>query len=327
MASYLSLDGGGSKLDAILFASDADGGITLISRAKTAGVNPTVYSAGDIETNIKECYRQLFADFSGEIETMYVVSGSANFYARCLPDNVRVKNIADLGEAYSALACGYARRDGFVAVSGTGSDVFCVRGGETKGVVGGWGAVLGDEGSGVWMARRAVNAAVRYRDGWGEETILADMIRSELKLKSLWGLIDYLYSGAGSGVFYRLGQLLPIAARAADDGDEVARSVFRDGGAMMAEQIHTAVKRFSDDGSETAVDVMICGGAWKSHPLFFDTCTSVLRERDERITLRKPWFDHVMAGPAMYLMNRGREPAQIKAMLEQNFNQYIWRGR
>lgn len=314
---YLSVDGGGTKLNALWFSDKLE----LIGSAKSAGVNPTVYTYDVIASNIKKCYKEMFSDISEyiEIECMYVICGSADLYIRYLPQNIKVKHIVNLGEALAGLVCGCGKLTGFVAVSGTGSDVFYVRDSITHGFVGGWGAILGDEGSGVWMARQAMQAAIRYNDGWRDKTILPEIICSELGLKNLRELIDYLYEV--SERFYRLGQLLPIVAKAANCGDCEALNVFRRGGIMMAKQIITIIERHPD----VSPDVMICGGAWKSHPVFFETCKDELHRYNDNINLMKPWFEHVMAGAAYMLMQNGFDSEYIENALKANFSDYIWR--
>lgn len=315
--NYLSMDGGGTKLNALWFSDD----LACISRAKSAGVNGTVFPHEVIAANIKKCYDELFLNHTEkiEIECMYVVCGPAGDYIKYLPENVTVKSTVNLGEAAAGLACGGGKSTGFVAVSGTGSDVFYVENGVTREFVGGWGAILGDEGSGVWMARQGIQAAIRYNDGWGNKTILAEMIMEELELKNLWGLIGYVY--AVSERFYRIGQLLPIVSKAADLGDEEALNVFKRGAEMMSRQIITTVDR----RPESEPEVMICGGAWKSHPVFFETCCEILNCHNPAVRLTKPWFEHVIAGPAFMLMEKGHQPELIEKQLKENFSDYIWR--
>ncbi|WP_210530438.1 BadF/BadG/BcrA/BcrD ATPase family protein [Rubellimicrobium arenae] len=66
--------------------------------------------------------------------------------------------------------------DGIVAALGTGS-VFAVQRNNTVRQIGGWGLVLGDEGSGAWIGRAALAAALRAVDGFGPMTpLLAELV-------------------------------------------------------------------------------------------------------------------------------------------------------
>jgi len=63
---------------------------------------------------------------------------------------------------------------GVGAISGTGSNVFGVGPDGRTWRAGGWGHILGDEGSGYWLATRSLRAALADRDGSGPRTALSE---------------------------------------------------------------------------------------------------------------------------------------------------------
>ncbi|MDR7124300.1 BadF/BadG/BcrA/BcrD ATPase family protein [Pseudotabrizicola sp. 4114] len=72
-------------------------------------------------------------------------------------------------DAVAAAKGALAAADGIVAAMGTGS-VYAV---QHQGVIrcyGGWGLVLGDEGSGAWLGRAALSLALRAVDGFAPMT-------------------------------------------------------------------------------------------------------------------------------------------------------------
>lgn len=64
-----------------------------------------------------------------------------------------------------AVAGALGDADGILAAMGTGS-VFAARQGGALQVIGGWGLVLGDEGSGAWIGRALMARALRGVDGF-----------------------------------------------------------------------------------------------------------------------------------------------------------------
>lgn len=66
-------------------------------------------------------------------------------------------------DAMTALAGSFSGGDGIILISGTGSVLYGLSGG-TVYRVGGWGRILGDEGSGYWIGKRALNETVREYD-------------------------------------------------------------------------------------------------------------------------------------------------------------------
>jgi N-acetylglucosamine kinase-like BadF-type ATPase len=63
---------------------------------------------------------------------------------------------------------------GLVIIAGTGSICCGVSARGRRACAGGWGPVVGDEGSGSWIARRALQAVARATDGRGRKTSLVE---------------------------------------------------------------------------------------------------------------------------------------------------------
>ena len=81
-----------------------------------------------------------------------------------------------VNDAHVALVGAVGREAGVLLIAGTGSIVFGLDEAGERYRVGGWGFVLGDEGSGAWLGKEAVRAVMRMVDGRGEETALAELV-------------------------------------------------------------------------------------------------------------------------------------------------------
>ncbi len=313
---YIAMDGGGTKLVGILF----DEQYRLISAARAAGTNTSVYPIEDIRAHVADCYTRLFSELPRplEIECLYTICGDARTYADLLPAGITLKGARNINESVSALYAGSARHSGFVAISGTGSDVFCIREDRCTDVVGGWGAILGDEGSGVWMARHAMQAAIRAEQGWGEPTVFGEMLKRHYNLTTLWDYVAYLY--ATPSPFRRLGELMPLVARAANRGDAAMLSVLRRGGRILADQMIALIARNPD----MELNITACGGAWKAHPAIAEAFTEALAAAYPAATFTLPLFEHIMAGPIALAMERGEDMAVIIPALKQHFPAFCW---
>ena len=84
------------------------------------------------------------------------------------------------------------RTDGAVALSGTGSDAFFVKDGKCLTCVGGWGPLLGDEGSGYDIGLNTLKAAIYSFDGRRERSMLYDLVMENWNLEDLWGIVTHL---------------------------------------------------------------------------------------------------------------------------------------
>ena len=151
---YIVADGGGSKLQAILY----DEHFKIIRTSISTGVNQLFKPVEAVVENLNRMLSELLRDDIREVESMDLCLVAS----RGLADSVfskdkRIKRVVYHGEAEQALAAAFAD-SGVVALSGTGSDVFMVSGGRTLGTVGGWGALLGDEGSGYDIGLKTLKA-------------------------------------------------------------------------------------------------------------------------------------------------------------------------
>ena len=82
-----------------------------------------------------------------------------------------------VNDALVALEAGAGDGPGIVLIAGTGSICYGRNEEGQAARAGGWGYMLGDEGSGWWIGRRALSAVMRQFDGRGPAT-LADATRA-----------------------------------------------------------------------------------------------------------------------------------------------------
>ncbi|GER81390.1 MAG: hypothetical protein IMW90_17175 [Thermogemmatispora sp.] len=133
-----------------------------------------------------------------------------------LADQVHVTNDAELPLAALEQAVGV------VLIAGTGSIAL---GRDACGHLcraGGWGYLLGDEGSGYDIGRQALQAATRAADGRGPHTSLLPRILAYWGLERAEDLIGVVYHGLETAAVARLATCVFAAAR---EGDRVARRI------------------------------------------------------------------------------------------------------
>jgi N-acetylglucosamine kinase-like BadF-type ATPase len=172
---------------------------------------------------------------------------------------VRVLNDAELLPA----ALGLAHEIGLVA--GTGSiAVARTRDGRML-VAGGWGWVIGDEGSAPGLVREAARAVARYLESGGDpnEPLVRDLFVA-LEIRSsarIGGAIARCGSDGGPSA---LGRHAPMVFQAAEAGSDLARGVIRDGGCELA----ALIGRLQHHGAEATV-VVAGGGVIAAQPLLW----------------------------------------------------------
>ena len=110
---------------------------------------------------------------------------------------------------------------GVLVLAGTGSLAYGVNRRGRK-LIGGWGYLLGDEGSGGWLGLEGLRAVVRAADGRGPATVLTDRLLHELGLSDARDLIPWLYRADSRTPAIARWR---ACARRCRSGDAVARSL------------------------------------------------------------------------------------------------------
>ena len=151
-------------------------------------------------------------------------------------------------------------RRGVVVAAGTGSIILGV-GRDSIARVDGWGNLVGDAGSGYWIGRRAIDAALRDYDGRGPATALTGAVRKRFPvLDNLYIELqtDPGYVGVVSG-FSRV--TVGLAG-----SDPVALEICHQAGAELAESAIAAARRVGE-GNDTAPAISLIGGVLRADPV------------------------------------------------------------
>ncbi len=178
-----------------------------------------------------------------------------------------------VNDVVGAWATATAARPGVGVISGTGSNVLGVGPDGRAWRAGGWGHVLGDEGSGYWLAVQSIKAALADREGSGPETALSAAAIDFFEVPNVEALATLVYSKPLSK-----GEIAAFAietARVARAGDIVARGLYARAAGELARQIAAVVEQTSltDD-----FPVGLIGSAFKAGELFVVPLAGAIRE-------------------------------------------------
>ena len=244
MSFYLGVDGGGTRTRVALV--DGDGR----ESARTEGP-PALVDPGNPESTIhvivELCHRVVKQ--AGEVlpaSGLWAgVAGAGTEPMRGIVESAlreagiaeRVAAGADAEAAFSD-AFGDSQA-GILLISGTGS-IALGRGADGSSVrVGGWGAYLGDEGSGYAVGMAALRAIVRGRDGRSTATSLGPPILQELGVEAPEELIQWVASAGKNDV----ASLVPIICREAESGDAVASHIVEGAVRDLVSHVRTVIDR------------------------------------------------------------------------------------
>lgn len=121
-------------------------------------------------------------------------------------------------------------KPGCMVVSGTGSMGIGLDADGGVHAVGGWGRVTGDEGSGYWIAREGLTAALRAADGLEAAPAMLDAALAWAGVKEPRELIGFLYPADGER------EIAPFASAVAACAakDPQARAILERAGTILA---------------------------------------------------------------------------------------------
>lgn len=146
--------------------------------------------------------------------------------------------------------------DGISVIAGTGSMAY----GQFQGRsarCGGWGEIIGDEGSAYWIAREGMNLFSRMSDGRAMRGPLYDLVRQRLEISLDLDLCARVY-GTEANTRGAFAQFAPFVHDAARSGDPQAIAIFHRGAAELIECV-LATRRSLQVPDDVAVPVSHTG--------------------------------------------------------------------
>jgi N-acetylglucosamine kinase-like BadF-type ATPase len=178
-----------------------------------------------------------------------------------------------VNDALIALQAGIGSDPGIVIVAGTGSIAYgCDRHGHAA-RAGGWGYVLGDEGSGYWMGRLALRAIVREADGRGPATTLTKRVLKHFGAERPEELLHTVYRDEFNPA--AVAALATHVQKARDEGDPVAVAILERGANELVAAAASVTTRLNLAGE--SFTFVLAGGMFKAVPWLREQVTVRLR--------------------------------------------------
>ena len=260
----LGIDAGGTKTVCQL-ANDR--GEVL---AETRGGGANLQAAGELE--VEKVLHEVMEDAIGDrdIVPAAICLGIAGVDR---PDDGRVvreimrrigykaKTLV-VNDALVALEAGAPDRPGVVVIAGTGSIAYGRNERNEAARAGGWGYVLGDEGSGYWIGRAALRAVLREADRRGPSTRLTGLLLEYYGVAQAQDLIYHVYQGALRPS--AIAALSKCVQRAFTDGDAVAIGILRAAADELESSALSVAKRLDMVGGE--FPFVLAGGIFRAVP-------------------------------------------------------------
>jgi glucosamine kinase len=178
-------------------------------------------------------------------------------------------------DAEVAYAAGTSEPDGAVLIAGTGAVAGLVRDNEVVGSVDGHGWLLGDRGSGFWLGREAVLAALAAGEHYGPDTSLRAAVAGAMGLDPSSATSPQIARVVYQRQPVALAELAPLVTSAADAGDAVALDIIDRAATSLLQSLGTLA---TGAGSVTGQPVVLGGGLLTGYPPLRDAVSEGVAE-------------------------------------------------
>ena len=304
MELFCGLDCGGTKTLCALV--DENGKIVGIGRGGPS--NYLSCSEAIAQRSIADSLKNAFINGSTEpcrIKYAYVSSAAVEvhcgkrhipFFSSCLAaDKITIDNDA-VPVRFSAAG----RDPAIVTISGTGSVTYAFKKeGFIK--VGGWGPILGDEGSGYDIGRRAIKLATRELDGRNEEKGILEAICNHFGIGGLHSIHRILRAGDPRSL---VASAAECVCRLYRDGNAAAARVLQDAAEEIVLSVNIAAKRAEFDKT---VPLILSGSLLGPDSPLCDLVRQKLRDSRTISCILLPRIPAAVSSAALALYNGGRK--------------------
>lgn len=271
MKYLIGIDAGGTKSE--LVAYDLSGS-TIFEKMGGAG-NPAVNLENTVN-NIISLIGSCTEEF-GKKECILISIGMASVetgnYAELIKKYVEgafgIETVV-LNDAEMACVAYFGNDDGILAIAGTGSSCYVQKNGQGE-MVGGWGHILGDEGSGYQIVMDAFKNIVYRIDRNMKLDVLSVKLLNEIGGFSRSEIMEFIYGNEKSAI----AALFPIIALGAAEGDLHSAAILDKAAKELAELTLTAYGKKEFSGHVT---VGIKGGVFHNSALLKHTYINELEK-------------------------------------------------
>ncbi|HEX4563918.1 MAG TPA: BadF/BadG/BcrA/BcrD ATPase family protein, partial [Solirubrobacteraceae bacterium] len=183
-----------------------------------------------------------------------------------------------VNDVVAAWASATDARPGVGVISGTGSNVFGVGRDGRAWRAGGWGHLLGDEGSGYWIGAESIKLALRDRDGTGPRSAFSDEAVAFFGTPSVEALAAQAYSKPLSKA--DIAAFARVAATLAARGEPDARELYARAARELGGQIAAVIRETGlDEDAGEPFPVGLIGSAFHAGEVFVGPLRECVGER------------------------------------------------
>lgn len=244
MDYIIGIDGGGTKTVGLLTTTSGE----PIAKVQSGPSNYLVVGVENAQKVLAEVTSQLTTHVGNtKLPSINFCIGMAGLGRA--EDRERIGAICDeIGvsknrilthDAHIALVGGIGKQQGIIVISGTGSIVYGIDALGKEVRAGGWGYLLGDEGSAYDIAIKGLQAIARAADQRESPTKITELILNELELKHPTDIIWWTHAADRD----EIAQLAKFVFAASEKGDKKADGIIDTAVSELVSVVETVVRQ------------------------------------------------------------------------------------
>ncbi|MEG1003715.1 N-acetylglucosamine kinase [Clostridium sp.] len=257
MKYIIGVDGGGTKTEAVAYDLNGE----VLAKSLT-GFGNLLNDEKEALKNILDSLEVILDKLGKEdLQGLYLgLAGSeVGHNAQIVKDGIKAKFNLDsviMNDGDLALKALLKGEDGILVIAGTGSTAFGIKGNE-QARCGGWGHLLGDEGSAYKISMEAFKKMIHEYDFGLERSELSEAILKKLNMKQVDEIIAFIYGATKDEIAGFAG----FVSQYAENGDNEAKAILVNEGITLAKD---AERVFNSLGFESCKIGLVGGAIRKS---------------------------------------------------------------
>jgi len=290
----LAIDGGQTATKALIARNDGqvigaglggpsdhfhiEGGLEKNRRAIVGAIDSVLDATGCAPEQVAAVGLGLTGALSGK-SLIGVIDGMVR-------EKLNPREITIVPDYVTNLAGASGGQPGVVLIAGGGAIGYGVTSEGDEAIAGGYGYLLGDEGSAFQIGLRAIAAACRGDDLRTEPTALQAVVADHFQVAKIRLLPQVIYAAGFSRE--RISLLSPKVVQAAQQGDAAAIEILHTAGEELARTALGVMRQLLPPG--TAVPVYMTGGVFQAGELLLDSFRRFLAREWPEAEPRVPRF-------------------------------------
>lgn len=268
------IDGGGSNTKLLI----TDFGLNKLAESSGGATNFNRTGYEEAVLNVENLIEPFLAEYDDADITLVIGTAGAGrktdaeqFEAYLKESITNVNMLKVVSDAEITLKGAYENEDGAILIAGTGSILYYKLKNQI-GRVGGFGRLIGDEGSGYSIGRKGINLLSKMLDGRIEKSLLADLAREKFGIDSPESLITKIYKENFDIPFFA-----EIVIKAAENEDSHSQKIIE----VETNELVVHLKAVIINEGLKEINLVLTGGLVSENNFFKSTLIRKI-ERDLR---------------------------------------------